>query len=93
MPRIVGIDIPKEKRVEIALTYIFGVGQTTAKKILAITGVNPDTRVRDLAEEQVREYGIQFMAVKRELGDLLDQVEARGMWPSSTTRTCRSAAS
>ena len=53
MARIAGVDIPREKRVEIGLTYIFGIGLTTSKKILAATGVNPDTRVRDLTEEEV----------------------------------------
>jgi small subunit ribosomal protein S13 len=53
MARIAGIDIPREKRVEIALTYVFGVGLPTAQKILAQTNINPDTRVRDLTEEQV----------------------------------------
>ena len=53
MARIAGIDIPREKRVEIALTYIFGIGLPTSQKILAQTNVNPDTRVRDLTEEQV----------------------------------------
>ena len=53
MARIAGIDIPREKRVEIALTYVYGVGLPTAQKILAQTNVNPDTRVRDLTEEQV----------------------------------------
>jgi small subunit ribosomal protein S13 len=51
--RIAGIDIPREKRVEIALTYIFGVGLPTSQKVLAQANVNPDTRVRDLTEEQV----------------------------------------
>ena len=53
MARIAGIDLPKEKRVEIGLTYIYGIGATRAKKICAETGVNPDTRVRDLTEEEV----------------------------------------
>src|SRR3712207_8544474 len=53
MARIAGIDIPREKRVEIALTYIFGIGLPTSQKILKQTNVNPDTRVRDLTEEQV----------------------------------------
>ena len=53
MARIAGIDIPREKRVEVALTYIFGIGLPTSQKILAQTNVNPDTRVRDLTEEQV----------------------------------------
>jgi small subunit ribosomal protein S13 len=53
MARISGIDIPREKRVEVALTYIYGVGLPTSQKILAQANVNPDTRVRDLTEEQV----------------------------------------
>lgn len=53
MARISGVDLPRDKRVEVALTYIFGVGDTTARKILAKTGVNPDTRVRDLTDEEV----------------------------------------
>ncbi|HEY8766997.1 MAG TPA: 30S ribosomal protein S13 [Dehalococcoidia bacterium] len=53
MARIAGIDIPREKRVEIALTYIYGLGLPTSQKILAQANVNPDTRVRDLTEEQV----------------------------------------
>jgi small subunit ribosomal protein S13 len=51
--RIAGIDIPREKRVEISLTYVFGIGLPTSQKILAQANVNPDTRVRDLTEEQV----------------------------------------
>lgn len=53
MARISGVDLPKEKRVEIALTYIFGIGKPRALKLLSETGVNPDTRVRDLTEEEV----------------------------------------
>jgi small subunit ribosomal protein S13 len=53
MARIAGVDIPREKRVEVSLTYIFGIGLPTAQKILAQTNINPDTRVRDLTEEQV----------------------------------------
>ena len=53
MARIAGVDIPREKRVEVALTYIFGIGLPTAQKILVQTSVNADTRVRDLTEEQV----------------------------------------
>ncbi len=51
MARISGVDLPREKRVEIGLTYIFGIGVKTSKDILAATGVNPDTRVKDLTEE------------------------------------------
>lgn len=54
MARIAGVDLPRDKRVEIALTYIFGIGKTTSQKILAQTGVNPDTRVRDLTEDEER---------------------------------------
>jgi len=53
MARIAGVDLPREKRVEIALTYIYGIGLSTSQEILAKTGVNPDTRVRDLTEEEV----------------------------------------
>jgi len=53
MARIAGVDIPREKRVEIALTYIFGIGLTTSKRALEACSVNPDTRVRDLTEEEV----------------------------------------
>ena len=54
MARISGVDIPREKRVEIALTYIYGVGLTRSQKILASTGVNPDTRVKDLSDADVQ---------------------------------------
>ena len=53
MARIQGVDLPKEKRVEIGLTYIFGIGLPSSQKILKETGVNPDTRVKDLTEEEV----------------------------------------
>jgi small subunit ribosomal protein S13 len=53
MARIAGVDLPRDKRVEIALTYIYGIGKPSAQAILAETGVNPDTRVRDLTEEEV----------------------------------------
>ena len=59
MARIAGVDLPREKRVEVGLTYIYGIGQTTSDTILRETGISPDTRVRDLTEEEVvrlREY-------------------------------------
>ena len=59
MARISGVDLPRDKRVEIGLTYIFGIGRTTASEIIAATGINPDTRVKDLTEDDVaklREY-------------------------------------
>ena len=67
MARIAGVDLPAEKRIEIALTYIFGIGPPTAKKILSMTGVHPDTRVKTLSDEDVgklrsvieREYKVE----------------------------------
>lgn len=74
MARISGVDLPREKRVEIALTYIFGIGKPRAIKILSETGINPDTRVRDLSEEEVnkiRDYISKNFAVE---GDLRREV-------------------
>ena len=74
MARIAGVDIPREKRVEIALTYIYGIGLSTSQKILAETGVNPDERVKDLSEEDVnkiREYVDHNLHVE---GDLRREV-------------------
>ena len=59
MARIAGVDLPREKRIEVGLTYVYGIGQSTADKILADTGVNPDTRVKDLSaddEAKIRDY-------------------------------------
>ena len=59
MARISGVDLPREKRIQIGLTYIYGIGRTVADEILAATGINPDTRVKDLTESDVsklREY-------------------------------------
>lgn len=53
MARIAGVDLPRDKRVEIALTYIFGIGKSTSQKVIVQAGVNPDTRVRDLTEDEV----------------------------------------
>ena len=53
MARISGVDLPRDKRIEIALTYIFGIGRKTASDIIAATGINPDTRVKDLSEDDV----------------------------------------
>ena len=53
MARIAGVDLPRDKRIEIALTYIYGIGLTTSKKLLAQSGINPDTRSRDLTEDEV----------------------------------------
>ena len=67
MARIAGVDLPNNKRVEIGLTYIYGIGITTSKKILADTGINPDVRVKDLTEEDIsklREYIDQNLEVE-----------------------------
>ena len=55
MARIAGVDLPREKRAEIALTYIYGIGKATSNEILAKAEINPDTRIKDLSEEQVNE--------------------------------------
>ncbi len=68
--RLVGVDLPQSKRIEIALTYIYGIGLTTSKKVLAATGVDPDTRVKDLTEEdlsKLRDYIQQNLHVEGDL--------------------------
>ncbi|MEG1582263.1 MAG: 30S ribosomal protein S13, partial [Clostridia bacterium] len=70
MARIAGVDLPNEKRVEVGLTYIFGVGQTTAKKVLDATGINPDTRMKDLTENEItliRDYIEKNITVEGDL--------------------------
>lgn len=70
MARISGVDLPREKRVEIGLTYIFGIGRKTANDILSATGVNPDTRVKDLTEDDIaklREYIDHHVTVEGDL--------------------------
>ena len=74
MARIAGVDLPREKRVEIGLTYIYGIGRKTSNDILAATGINPDTRVKDLTEDdvsKVREYIEHNLHVE---GDLRSEV-------------------
>ncbi len=58
MARISGVDLPRDKRIEIALTYIFGIGRKTASDIIAATGINPDTRVKDLTEDEVSKLSV-----------------------------------
>jgi small subunit ribosomal protein S13 len=74
MARIAGVDLPRDKRVEIALQYIYGIGKTTAQKILAATGVNPDTRVRDLTEDEVSRLRDQIDKNYKVEGDLRREV-------------------
>jgi small subunit ribosomal protein S13 len=74
MARIAGVDLPRNKRVEVALTYIYGIGRSTSKKILKESGVNPDTRVRDLAEADVVRLREIIDRSQRVEGDLRREV-------------------
>ncbi len=74
MARIAGVDIPREKRVEIALTYIFGIGLSSSQKILKQTNINPDTRVRDLTEDQVNRLREVIDRTHKVEGDLRREV-------------------
>jgi small subunit ribosomal protein S13 len=76
MARIVGVDLPREKRVEIGLTYIFGVGRSRAQQALAATGVDPNTRVRDLSEPDVIALRDYIEANYQTEGDLRREVQA-----------------
>ncbi|MDR6863940.1 30S ribosomal protein S13 [Phycicoccus sp. M110.8] len=76
MARLVGVDLPREKRVEVALTYIFGVGRTTAQAALASTGVNPDTRVRELTDEDLVKLRDYIEANVKHEGDLRREIAA-----------------
>ena len=73
MARIAGVDLPNEKRVEIGLTYIYGIGRSAATKILAETGINPDTRVKDLTEDEVSKLRAVIDANYTVEGDLRRQ--------------------
>jgi small subunit ribosomal protein S13 len=76
MARLEGVDLPRDKRVEVALTYVFGIGRTRAQETLKNTGVNPDTRVRDLSEEdlvKIREYVDANLQTE---GDLRREIQA-----------------
>ena len=74
MARIAGVDLPREKRVEIGLTYIYGIGRSAASKIIAATGVNPDTRVKDLTEDEIGKLREALDANYTVEGDLRRQV-------------------
>ncbi len=74
MARLVGVDLPRDKRIEIALTYIYGIGLTTAKKIIAETGVNPDTRVKDLTEDDLAKLRDYIQGNLKVEGDLHREV-------------------
>jgi small subunit ribosomal protein S13 len=70
MARIAGVDIPREKRVEVSLTYIFGVGRTTSNQVLAATGIDPNTRVRDLTDDEIARLRTWIDANVKVEGDL-----------------------
>ena len=74
MARIAGVDLPREKRVEIGLTYIYGIGRTSSNRILAAAGVNPDTRVRDLTDEDVKKISAVIDETQTVEGDLRRQI-------------------
>ena len=74
MARISGVDLPREKRVEIGLTYIYGIGRTSSNRILAAAGVNPDTRVRDLTDEDVKKISAVIDETQTVAGDLRRQI-------------------
>ena len=76
MARLAGVDIPNEKRIDIALTYIFGVGRTRAKETLAATGISPDIRVKDLTDEQLITLRDYLEANYKIEGDLRREVDA-----------------
>lgn len=74
MARLVGVDLPRDKRIEVGLTYIYGIGPTTSKKILADTGVDPDVRVRDLTEDDLAKLRDYITANITTEGDLHREV-------------------
>lgn len=74
MARIAGVDLPREKRVEIGLTYIYGIGRVSANRILSEAGVNPDTRVRDLTDEEVKKISAVIDSTQIVEGDLRRQI-------------------
>jgi small subunit ribosomal protein S13 len=74
MARIAGVDLPREKRVEIGLTYVFGMGRTRSRETLVATGVHPNTRVRDLTDEQVRQLRDHIEAHYQVEGDLRREI-------------------
>ena len=74
MPRIIGIDLPKEKRVEIALTYIYGIGRSLSNRILKIAKINPDTKARDLSDEEVSRLSAVIQKEHKVEGDLRREI-------------------
>ncbi len=87
MARIAGVDLPRDKRVEVGLTYIYGIGSTTSQEILATSGINPDTRIKDLADEEVvrlrevidRDYVVEG-DLRREVGLNIKRLQEIGCY-------------
>ena len=74
MARIAGVDLPREKRIEIGLTYIFGIGLPTSKKILASTGINPDTRIKNLTDDETQKLRVELENNYKVEGDLRREI-------------------
>jgi len=99
MARLVGVDLPREKRVEVALTYIFGMGLTRAQATLAATGISPDIRVKDLQEPELAKlrefieanYKIEGDLRREVAGDIRRKVEIQVIKDHVTVRDCQSA--
>ena len=95
MARLSGVDLPREKRVEIALTYIYGIGRTRAAQTLAATGVNPDTRVKDLTEDDLVKLKAHIDENYKVEGDLRREVQAdirrKIEWHKRLRRVARAA--
>ena len=89
MARLVGVDLPRDKRIEVGLTYIYGIGPTTSKKILAETGVDPDIRVRDLTEDDLAKLRDYITANITTEGDLRHRrgLPVRGQRTHTNART------
>ena len=87
MARIAGIDLPRDKRIEIALTYIFGIGRKTASDICAATGVDPDIRVRDLSEDDTTPLRATSAVMLRSISR--DSLKSAATAVSVTARACR----
>ena len=87
MARIAGIDLPREKRVEIGLTYIYGIGRPSATKILAQAGVNPDTRCRDLTDDEVKKISEVIDETMTVEGDLRREIALNIKWNAGWLRS------
>ena len=80
MARISGVDLPREKRVEIGLTYIYGIGRASSNRILAEAGVNPDTRVKDLTDDEVKKLAAIIADLRREIAMNIKRLQEIGCY-------------